>query len=258
MTKPPKRAPKRAMVLAAGLGLRMMPITKTLPKPLVKVAGKPLIDWAIDRLEEAGVKLVVVNLHHLGPLVRSRLDQRRLEKPRGPEILYSVEPQLLETGGGAALALPMLGNRPFYVINSDALWLDGACPALFRLANAWNGRRMDGLLLLHPVANAHGYEGKGDFILDHSGTLARRPEKQKAPYLFTGTQILHPHLFKDAPKGPFSLNVLYDQAIANGRLHGLVHDGEWLHIGTRQGLAGAEQFLAESLAGIISSGIRGR
>mgnify|MGYP000252352619 CR=1 FL=1 len=233
------------MILAAGLGLRMRPITKTLPKPLIKVAGKPLIGWAIDRLEEAGVEQVVVNLHHLGHLVRQHLDKRP-----APEILFSPEKDRLETGGGVVKALPMLGGAPFYVINADALWLNGAQGALARMAQAWDGRRMDGLLLLHFTVDAYGYRGLGDFLLDQTGGLVRRPESEISPYLFTGVQILHPRLFKGVPEGPFSLNAVYDKALEKGRLHGVLHDGEWFHIGTPEGLAEAEVFMGTRYAGI--------
>jgi MurNAc alpha-1-phosphate uridylyltransferase len=227
------------MVLAAGLGLRMRPITETLPKPLIEVGGRTLLDRALDRLEEAGVDKVTVNLHHLGSLIEAHLAPRSK-----PAIEFSHEAELLETGGGVAKALPRLGDGPFWVANADVLWLDGPQPALERLAEAWDDARMDGLLLLHATVDAYGYRGRGDFLADPLGRLVRRPECEVAPFLFTGVQILHPRLFADAPAGPFSLNRLYDQAIEAGRLYGVVHDGEWFHVGTPDGLAEAETYLS--------------
>lgn len=234
--------PKRAMVLAAGLGVRMGAVTKELPKPMVTVAERPIIDRAIDRLEEAEVETVVVNLHHLGHLIRQHLERRP-----SPRILFSPEKVRLETGGGVAKALPLLGDRPFYVVNADALWLDGAGKgALSRLAGAWDGRRMDGLLLLNSTVAAHGYSGLGDFTIGETGVLTRRSASEVAPYLFAGVQILHPRLFANVPEGPFSLNLIYDRAISKGRLRGIIHDGEWFHIGDPGGLAEAETFMRGS------------
>lgn len=241
----PKNAPKNAMVLAAGLGLRMRPITDNLPKPMVKVAERPLIDWAIDRLEEAGVESVVVNLHYLGHLISQYLDRRG-----SPTIRFSHEDELLDTGGGVAKALPMLGDDAFYVANSDSLWLNGPQNTLGRMAKAWDEERMDGLLLLHFTVDAYGYRGLGDFCVDPLGALTRRPRSEVSPYLFTGVQLLHPRLFKGAPEGPFSLNLLYDRAIEAGRLYGIVHGGEWFHIGAPDGLAEAESFMGTRYAGI--------
>lgn len=237
--------PRRAIVLAAGFGVRMRPITDTLPKPLLQVGGRTLLDCAIDRLEEAGVTTVVVNLHHLGPMIESHLDGRET-----PEIIFSPEAEILETGGGIAKALPLLGEEPFHAVNGDTLWLNGVENALDRMARAWDDERMDALLLLHSTVEAYGYSGTGDFCVDPLGALARRPEGEISPYLFTGVQILHPRLFEGAPGGKFSLNVLYDRAIARERLYGIVHDGEWFHIGTPDGLAEAETYARERYAGI--------
>lgn len=230
--------PRWGMVLAAGLGLRMRPITETLPKPLIEVGGRTLLDRALDRLEEAGVATAVVNVHHLGHMVEEHLSRRAT-----PEILISNEETLLETGGGIVRALPLLGTDPFFVANGDSLWLNGIRSALDRMAEAWDDERMDGLLLLHPTVEAYGYSGQGDFCIDPIGLLTRRPESEISPYLFTGVQILHPRLFKGAPEGAFSLNRLYDTAIEAERLYGIVHDGEWFHIGTPEGLAEAEAYL---------------
>jgi MurNAc alpha-1-phosphate uridylyltransferase len=231
------------MVLAAGLGLRLRPVTETLPKPLIAVGGRALLDRALDRLGEAGVEKAVVNLHHLGSLI-----ERHLARRPTPAIEFSREAELLETGGGVAKALPLLGDGPFWVANGDVLWLDGPGPALGRLAAAWDDARMDGLLLLHETVNAYGYRGRGDFLADPLGQLVRRPECEVAPYLFTGVQILHARLFAGAPAGPFSLNRVYDRAIEVGRLYGVVHDGEWFHVGTPDGLAEAEAYLSQRYA----------
>lgn len=227
-----------AMVLAAGLGTRLRPLTDTLPKPLVSVAGQTLLDWALDRLADAGVERAVVNLHHLGDKIEAHLNDRAR-----PTIAFSRETERLETGGGIARALPMLGAGPFFAVNADVLWLNGPGDALDRLARHWDDETMDGLLLLHETVFAFGYDGDGDFFVDADGRLKRRPERELAPYLFTGVQILHPRLFKDAPAGMFSLNVLYDRAIEQGRLYGLIHDGEWFHVGTAAGLAEAEDYM---------------
>ena len=246
-----------AMLLAAGKGLRMRPLTNRRPKPLVDVAGRSLIDRALDRLQEAGVQNVVVNLHYRGDMLKRHLDKRSM-----PACQYSDESKiLLETGGGVKKALKKLVGdgprpKPFIVLNSDALWLDGmgldgfgkdatVDNALTRLADAWDGRRMDALLLLHPVALALGYDGSGDYRLQRDGRLQRQPGKP-APYVFTGIQILHPRLFDGAPRGAFPLVRLYDQAERAGRLFGLKHRGEWLHVGTPDGVTMAEARLKKT------------
>ncbi|MCB2099975.1 MAG: nucleotidyltransferase family protein [Rhodobacterales bacterium] len=226
------------MVLAAGLGKRLRPITDRLPKPLVTVGEQTLIDRTLDRFDEAGVTKVVVNTHHLSHLVEQHLRQRKK-----PAILLSPEETLLETGGGIAHALPLLGPNPFFAANADVMWLNGYESALLRLARRWDAGEMDALLLLHATVYAFGYTGRGDFLIDPLGRLTRRPESEDCPYLFAGVQILHPRLFKNVPKGPFSLNLLYDRAIEDGRLYGLIHDGEWFHVGTPEGLAEAETYL---------------
>lgn len=225
-----------AMVLAAGLGLRMRPITLTLPKPLVPVAGRTMLDRVLDHLDRVGAARKVVNLHWLGETIRSHLDGRR-------DIVFSQEPELLETGGGVAKALPLLGAEPFFACNADIVWTDGVEPALSRLTRAFDPARMDGLLLLQPVETAFGYDGHGDFHLQSDGRLTRRKQGETTPLMFAGVQILHPRLFDGHPGGAFSLNLLYDKAIAAGRLFGLVHDGGWYHIGTPPALAEAEKLL---------------
>jgi MurNAc alpha-1-phosphate uridylyltransferase len=218
---------ERAMVLAAGLGQRMRPLTDSKPKALVEVAGRSLIDRALDRLGDADVKTVVVNMHHLAAMLRRHLVSRKT-----PEIVFSPEDSLLETGGGVKHALPLLGEAPFYVVNCDALWLDGPSSTLQMIARVWDPQHMDALLLLHPVASAIGYDGVGDYFMEPDGMLRRRIEQHVAPFVFAGVQILSPTLFKDAPDGAFSLRDLYDKAQEAGRLFGLRHDGMWFHVGT--------------------------
>lgn len=232
-------APERAMVLAAGLGVRMRPLTERVPKPLVPVAGRTLLDRALDRLEAAGVETVVVNTHHLADAIERHLAAR----PR-PRTVLSHEPELLDTGGAVALALPHLGPGPFYVINGDALWLDGPRDALGRLADAWGERRMDALLLVEPTARAIGYAGPGDFHLEPDGRLRRRAGRAPAPYLYIGVQLVSARLFDGVAVERFSLNKLWDRAIEAGRLHGLVHDGAYCHIGTPESVALAERALS--------------
>ncbi len=228
--------PTHAMVLAAGLGLRMRPITEHTPKPLVAVAGRTMLDRALDHLAEAKAGHLVVNTHWLAHRVAEHLAGR-------PNLTLSHEDVLLETGGGVAKALPHLGQAPFYVVNSDIIWTDGATPALKRLAEFWDDSRMDALLLMQPTATAMGYEGAGDFFLDPAGMPRRRRDREVAPLLFSGVQILSPRLFRDAPSGKFSLNVLYDRALDQGRLFGIVHDGRWYHVGTPEALPEVEAAL---------------
>lgn len=218
-----------AMVLAAGLGKRMRPLTEIRPKPLVELAGRTLLDRALDHLGEAGVTDIVVNTHYRGEMISGHLNGR-------PGIVLSPEEVLLETGGGIVKALPHLGPGPFFVVNSDAVWSDGQSPALRRLAASWDGSRMDALLLLYPTVSCDGIHDDGDFHMEPDGLLRRRGEGEVAAFVFTGIQILHPRLFDGAPDGPFSLNILYDRAQEAERLYGLRHDGEWFHVGTPQEL----------------------
>lgn len=219
-----------AMVLAAGFGKRMRPLTEKTPKPLVRLCGKPLIDWTFERLRSAGLTRFVVNSHYLG-------DQIAAHFRTAADVTLSPESEILDTGGGVTKALPLLGAKPFFVANADTVWLDGPRPAANRMCDAFDAARMDALLLLHPVATAGGdYGGVGDFHLDPTGVARRRMEHEVAPYLFAGLSVLTPGLFKDAPEGPFSLVRLFDKAAEAGRLHGLVHDGEWYHVGTPEAL----------------------
>lgn len=237
------RMPQTAMVLAAGLGKRMRPLTATRPKPLVEVAGATLIDHALRRVAEAGVPRAVVNVHYMADRLEAHLARRN----PGLEISISDErAQLLETGGGVARALPLIEGDPFFVVNSDNLWIDGARPSLRCLAEAWDADRMDALLLLVPLARAAGYEGQGDFHMDPAGRLTRRRERRVAPYVFSGVQLLARRLFETVPEGPFSLNLLYDRALAEGRLFGLSHGGLWFHVGTPEAVGETESALAHS------------
>ena len=236
---------KRAMILAAGFGTRMRPITDNLPKPLIQVLGRSLIDRTIDRLQESGIETFVVNTHHLSEKIH-----KHLQKRDDVDIVFSPENEILETGGGISNALKNFYDEPFFTCNGDTLWLNGCQNAATRMVKHWDTDKMDGLLMLHSTVNAYGYDGVGDFNIDPLGVLSRRPESEVSPYLFTGVQILHPRLFSRTPKGPFSLNLLYDRAIENGRLYGIVHDGEWFHVGTPEALHEAEDYMNSRYSGI--------
>jgi len=231
---------RSAMVLAAGLGKRMRPLTATRPKPLVEVAGKPLIDHVLDRLAVAGVEQVVVNVHYLADALEAHLAART-----DPFALAVSDERtaLLETGGGVTRALPLIAHDPFLVANSDNLWLDGPVDAIGLLAERWDDRAMDALLLMVPLARAHCHRGPGDFHMDAVGRLSRRRAGRVAPFVFTGVQLTHRRLFADAPEGPFSCNLLWDRAIATGRCFGVVHQGLWFDVGTPQAIAGTEMIL---------------
>ena len=231
---------RRAMILAAGLGLRMRPLTDRRPKPLIEVAGKPLIDYGMDRLREARVEKVVVNGHYLAEQIMSWA-----KRQVSPEVVYSDErAEILDTGGGIAKALPLLGGEPFFVLNSDSFWVDGKTPALARLRAAWDDAAMDCLLLLCPVDRTVGYDGHGDFSLGKDGRVTRQRGGSALAYI--GGYLVHPRLFKGAPPGKFSMNLLWDRAITQGRLHGLVHDGKWFHVGTPEAIGLAEAELAKT------------
>ena len=237
-------APRTAMVLAAGLGERMRPLTDRIPKPLVPVAGKPLIDHVLDRLAAAGIERAVVNVHYLADLI-----ERHLAGRTRPQIVISDEREkLLNTGGGVVKALGVIGSEPFIHVNSDTIWIDGVKPNLERLAEAFDPARMDALLLLAPVSTSIGYSGRGDFTMATDGRLKRRPERDVAPFVYAGAAILRPELFKDAPAGAFPLTALFNRAEAGGRLHGLRLEGVWMHVGTPQAIAEAEAAIAASAA----------
>ena len=232
--------PKNAMVLAAGLGTRMRPLSDSVPKPLVELGGKALIDRVLERLTHAGVERVVVNTHYLAPKVEAHLAGRK-----NPEIVISPEHDLLlDTGGGVKNALPLLGNDPFYIHNSDSVWVEGASDALRRMAEVWDPAAMDTLLLVAPTAYAIGYQGGGDFALASDGMLRRRKENEVVPFVFTGVSIGRAAMFEDSPEGPFSLNMLWDRSLAAGRLRGVRLEGIWMHVGTPQALEDAERLLA--------------
>ena len=229
---------RAAMIMGAGLGNRMRPLTDDRPKPLVTVAGKPLIDHSIDRLVAAGVTRIVVNLHYRAAMLKAHLEQRR-----DVEILFSDETeQLLDTGGGVVKALPLLKDAPFFVLNSDSIWIERT-PTLRAMQAAWDGGRMDGLLLLADMHTAIGYDGTGDFALA-DGHVVRARDSDAPPFGYLGTQIVHPRLFDGAPAGPFSTNIMWDRAIAQQRLFGTLLDGVWLHVGTPEARDEAETALA--------------
>lgn len=232
----------RAMVLAAGLGQRMRPLTSNTAKPLLTLRGRSLLDHALDRLGDAGVDQAVVNAHWKAERVVAAMAGRA-----APRVRLQLEPELLETGGGVRLALPLLGAAPFYVVNGDAYWLDGATPALTRLARAFDPGVMDALLLMVRTTQVDGAVGRGDFLMDGRGALSRPPAHVIAPYIFSGIQILRPELVAPEPLARFSLNRCYDRAAAAGRLFGLVHDGLWFHLSTPPDLGAAEHRLRAGL-----------
>lgn len=237
MTKPITRA----MIMAAGLGTRMRPLTNDRPKPLVKVRGKALIDHAIDRLVKAGVKTIVVNIHHHAEMLRAHLANRKDAK-----IVISDESEaLLDSGGGIAKVLDLFEGEPFFTHNSDSVWVEGTNSALERMKMRWNPDTMDSLMLVAPTVNARCYEGRGDFMMDADGRLTRVPEHRVAPFVWIGVQILHPRLFDGAPQGRFSINPLWDKAIEKDRLFGIRLDGIWMHIDRPDAVTDAERFLAD-------------
>jgi MurNAc alpha-1-phosphate uridylyltransferase len=234
----------RAMVLAAGLGKRMRPLTDTLPKPLVPVAGKALIDHVLDRLADAGVTKAVVNVHHMADAIEAHLKSRTR-----PRIVISDERgELLDTGGGVVKALPLLGEKPFFHVNSDTIWIEGVTPNLVRLAAMFDPARMDAVVLLAATAASIGYEGRGDFTMAPDGRLKRRLEREVVPFVYAGAAVLSPSLFADAPAGAFSLNRMFDRAIETGRLFGLRLEGTWMHVGTPAAIQAAEAAILESVA----------
>jgi len=234
-----------AMVLAAGMGTRMRPLTDTIPKPLVPLRGRPLIDHVLDRIAAAGIENAVVNVHNHADKLEKHLSGRKR-----PEITISDERGvLLDTGGGVVKALPKLGPGPFLIHNSDSVWIEGIGSNLARLMAAWDPDRMDSLMLLAIGATSLGYEGHGDFNMTPDGLIARRTEHRQAPFVFTGVSIAHPRLFEGAPQGRFSLNVLWDRAIERGRLYGTRLDGTWMHVGTPEALKEAEKWIEHEDAG---------
>ncbi len=227
------------MVLAAGLGKRMRPLTDTVPKPLVRLKGRALIDHVLDRLAAAGVARAVVNVHYLADMLETHLALRKR-----PEIVISDERgQILDTGGAVVHALSKLGTEPFLIHNSDSVWIEGVGSNLERLFAAWDGEAMDSLMLLASGTSSLGYDGPGDFGMGTDGRLIRRGERQMAPFVFTGVSIAHPRMFEGAPQGGFSLNRVWDAAIEKGRLYGIRLDGLWMHVGTPDALKEAERWI---------------
>ena len=236
----PCEVPDTAMIMAAGLGKRMRPLTATKPKPLIEVGGKPLLDHVLEKLRLAGVRKVVVNVHYLADALEAHLATRE----HGLEVVISDERGLLlETGGGLVKAAPLIDCDPFLALNSDNLWIDGPADTLRLLASQWDGERMDALLLLVPLASALNHKGMGDFRLDRVGRLKRRERSHVAPFVFTGIQMVSKRLLRDAPEGPFSTNVLWDRAIAEGRCFGAVHHGLWFDVGNPQAIKQTEAVL---------------
>lgn len=236
--------PTDAMVLAAGLGTRMRPITDTRPKPLVEVGGRTLIDHVLDRLADAGVAKAVVNVHHHAGQMEAHLAGRK-----SPPVEISDEREtLLDSGGGVVKALPQLAGDAIFILNADTFWLDGASRNLDRMRAAWDPERMDALLLVAALTASVGFDGAGDFFMAQDGRLRRRPERQVTPFAYAGVAIMSRAAFDGAPEGPFSLNRLWNAAIESGRLYGLRLDGLWLHVGTPQAIVEAEEAIAASVA----------
>lgn len=237
------KMPDAAMILAAGLGLRMRPLTDTKPKPLVPVAGKPLLSYCLEPLAKAGMTKIVINAHYLADQMKDYV----LKNTTLPLVLSDESDQLLDSGGGVKKALLQLGQEPFYLLNADSFWIDGPRSNLQRIADAWDAERMDILLLVASGAQVTGYSGPGDFVMDAAGRLTRRPERMVAPFVYTGVGIMKPELFADTPDGPFSLNLLFNRAIERERLFGLRLDGEWLHVGTPDAIDAAERRIDRSI-----------
>lgn len=236
--------PATAMVLAAGLGTRMRPLTDNMPKPLVPVGGKALLDHVLDRLADAGVATAVVNVHYLADQIIRHVAERQ-----APHVVISDERDtILGTGGGVVKALPLLGSAPFYHLNSDTMWIDGARPNLARLADTFDPARMDILLLMAPSAGSIGYAGSGDYAMLTDGRLRKRKEHQVVPFVYAGAAIISPAIFKDAPEGEFSLTRIFDATAERDRLFGLRLDGTWMHVGTPDAIEAAERALLASAA----------
>lgn len=232
---------RKAMIMGAGLGTRMAPLTDEKPKPLIPFMGRPLIDHALDRLEAAGVEEVVVNLHYKADLLEEHLKGRT-----HPKITLSDERDLLlDTGGGVKKARPLLGDDPVFTFNSDSVWIEGRRPTLTRMMEAWDPERMDALLMIASSVNTIGEVRRGDFDMGPDGALTRREEQRVAPFMYAGVQIIDPTLFDDGPDGPFSTNLVWDRAIERGRLFGLRMESAWMHVGTPEDLADAERFLRD-------------
>lgn len=232
---------KRAMIMGAGHGTRMAPLTDDKPKPLVRFMGKPLIDHALARLSAAGVDEVVVNVHAHADLLEAHL--KRLAAPK--IVISDEREELLDTGGGVKKARPLLGDDPIITFNSDSVWIEGRRPTLTRMMEAWDPEHMDALLMIASATNTIGEVRRGDFTMEPDGSLVRREEQTVAPFMFAGVQIVNPTLFDEGPDGPFSTNLIWDKAIERGRLFGLRMEATWMHVGTPGDLADAERFLRD-------------
>jgi N-acetyl-alpha-D-muramate 1-phosphate uridylyltransferase len=239
----PAEIPRTAMIMAAGLGKRMRPLTATKPKPLIEVAGQALLDHVLDRLRSAGVEKVVVNVHYLADAVEAHLASRK----HGLEVVISDERKLLmETGGGLMQAADLIDADPFLAVNSDNFWVDGPADTLKLLASHWDDAKMDALLLLVPLARARNHRGMGDFHMDRNGRLRRREKSRVAPFVYTGIQMLSKRLLRDAPDGPFSTNLFWSRAIEEGRCFGAVHQGLWFDVGTPKSIKLTEAALEDA------------
>ena len=225
------------MILAAGLGLRMRPLTNTLPKPLIPVAGKTMLERAFEHLKNIQISKIIVNTHYLAPLMENYI------KAHHPETLISCEEILLETGGGIKKALPLLGEKPFFTLNGDSIWTSPE--SLRDMEHIWDEAKMDALLLVLPREKAHGYERRGDFFMSKEGALSRPVSTASAPFVYIGVQLVNPQLFQNAPEGAFSMNFLWDKALKSGRLYGYIHEGEWFHISKPEDLKKYEPLVAK-------------
>lgn len=227
------------MVLAAGLGTRMRPLTDNKPKSLIEVYGRTLLDHAIDRLKAAGVKMIVVNVHYKGQMVIDHLKRRTDVEIR----IQDERDKLLDTGGALKKALPHFAGEPVFTYNSDSIWLESWGSNLKRMVQAWNDAEMDCLMLMAATHNAIGYDGRGDFTMDPAGRLTRRQPQRVAPFAWPGVQLIHPRLIERGTGEVFSTNRLWDVAADEGRLFGIRLDGKWMHIGTPEAKAEAEAFV---------------
>ena len=236
--------PETAMVMAAGLGKRMRPLTATRPKPLIPVAGKALLDHVFDRLRAAGIKRAVVNVHYLADSLEAHLKAQ----VEDIDVIVSDErDRLMETGGGLVKAREMIGDQPFLVVNADNLWIDGPADTIKLLASRWDDATMDALLLVVPYARAHNHPGRGDFHVDAQGKITgRRKPGRVAPFVYTGVQILSPRVIRDWPEGPFSTMVFWERAIEAGRAYAFVHQGLWFDVGSPPAIAKTEALLIDA------------
>ncbi len=229
-----------AMTLAAGFGKRMLPLTIDRPKPMVALAGDPMIDHVLARLAKAGIERTIVNLHYQADVLERHLAKRQQK----PTILFSNErDEILDTGGGIKRALPLIGDQPFILHNSDSVWIEHQTDNLAALLAQYDAEKMDALLLLAPVNTSLGYDGQGDFFIEQQGRLRRRTQDETSPNVFIGVSILHPRLFDDSPDGAFSINLLWDRAMRKGRVYGIPFDGRWMHVGTPGALIEAQKVI---------------